>query len=138
MSLLNAFSIAGSGMMAQSQRLNAVASNMANVDTVAEVGGDSYKARKVVFESVLNDAGSNGSASGGVRVKAVTTDNSPPRKVYDPKHPMADKDGYIVLPNVNSVDEMVDMIAASRSYQTNAEIMNTAKSLMLKTLSLGQ
>jgi flagellar basal-body rod protein FlgC len=138
MSLLNAFSIAGSGMMAQSQRLNAVASNMANVDTVAEVGGEPYKARKVVFESVLEGVGPSGTGTGGVRVKTVTTDNSPPRKVYDPKHPMADKDGYISLPNVNAVDEMVDMIAASRSYQTNAEIMNTAKTLMLKTLSLGQ
>ncbi|MCV5690370.1 flagellar basal body rod protein FlgC, partial [Escherichia coli] len=73
-----------------------------------------------------------------VRVKQVVTDDSAPIKVYDPKHPMADKDGYIYKPNVNAVEEMVDMMAASRSYQTDAEVMNTAKSLMLKTLSIGQ
>ena len=140
MSLFNAFKVAGSGLMAQSQRLNTVASNLANADTAAETSGEAYKARKVVFEAALdkagNPSGNAASAASEVRVKTVATDNTPGRKVYDPKHPLADKDGFILMPNVNPVDEMVDMIAASRSYQTNAEVMNTAKTLMLKTLSL--
>jgi flagellar basal-body rod protein FlgC len=138
MSLFNAFKIAGSAMMAQSKRLSAVASNMANADTAAETSGQAYQARKVVFESTLQNIGANGAGTGGVQVKTVTTDTTPGKKVYDPKHPLADKEGYILMPNVNAVDEMVDMIASSRSYQTNAEVMNTSKSLMLKTLSMGQ
>ncbi len=135
-SLLDSFKMAGSGMMAQTQRLNTVASNLANADTAAEVGGQAYKARKVVFETALNQAAPGAAATGEVRVKTVATDETPGRKVYDPKHPLADKEGYVLMPNVNPVDEMVDMIAASRSYQTNAEVMNTAKTLMLKTLSM--
>ena len=136
MSLFGAFKLAGSGMMAQSQRLNAVASNLANADTAAEPGKEAYKARKVIFEAALNKASATDPGTGEVRVKSVTTDNTPGRRVYDPKHPLADQEGFVLMPNVNPVDEMVDMIAASRSYQTNAEVMNTAKSLMLKTLSI--
>lgn len=139
MSLFNAFKAAGSAMQAQSQRLNTVASNMANVDTAASNADDVYKARKVVFQAELEKARPGSAAlAEGVNVKEVVTSEAEARKIYDPKHPMADKDGYVFMPNVNAVEEMVDMMAASRSYQTNAEVMNTAKSLMLKTLSMGQ
>lgn len=139
MSLFDAFKLAGGAMQAQTKRLNAVASNLANVDTVASSPDGTYKARKVVFEAEMNKAAGNSAPlAKDVRVKQVVTDDSAPIKVYDPKHPMADKDGYIYKPNVNAVEEMVDMMAASRSYQTDAEVMNTAKSLMLKTLSIGQ
>ena len=142
MSLLKTFSIASSGVAAQSQRLNVVASNLANADSLAGPDGQTYRARQVVFQAVNTEAPQAGQASGaqamGVRVKEVVTDNSPLRRIYDPKHPMADQDGYISLPNVNAVEEMVNMLSASRSYQTNIDVMNTAKTLMMKTLTLGQ
>ncbi|MCX7142634.1 MAG: flagellar basal body rod protein FlgC [Proteobacteria bacterium] len=144
MSLMNVFEIAGSAMSAQSQRLNAVASNLANAESVTGPNGQPYRAKQVVFSAVpigaSGTAGSAaaGSASNGVAVTAVVEDASPGRKVYDPKHPMADAQGYITMPNVNAVEEMVNMIAASRAYQNNIEMLNTAKTLMLKTLTLGQ
>lgn len=139
MSLFNAFKAAGSAMQAQTQRLNTVASNMANVETAASNPDDVYKARKVVFQAELDKAAPGQAAlAKGVNVKEVVTDNAEARKVYDPKHPLADEQGYIYMPDINAVEEMVDMMAASRNYQTNAEVMNTAKSLMLKTLNMGQ
>ncbi|NJM32270.1 MAG: flagellar basal body rod protein FlgC [Limnobacter sp.] len=139
MSLFNTFKSAGSAMQAQSQRLNTVASNLANAETAATKSDDVYKARKVVFEAELEKAlpGSAAMAQ-GVNVKEVVTSDAQPRKIYDPKHPMADEQGYVYMPDINAVEEMVDMMAASRSYQTNAEVMNTAKQLMLKTLNMGQ
>ena len=134
MSVFNVFHIAGSALTAQSQRLNAVASNLANADSVAGPDGKPYRARQVVFEAVPM----GGAAAQGVQVTQVVEDASPGRTVYDPRNPAADADGYVTLPNVSVVDEMVNMISASRSYQTNAEIMNTAKQLLLKTLTLGQ
>jgi flagellar basal-body rod protein FlgC len=132
MSLAKVFDIASSAVAAQSQRLNALASNLANADSAAGPGAEPYRARQVVFEAVpAND----GTAS--VRVARVTEDASAPRRHYDPKHPLADAEGYVTLSNVNVVDQMVDMISAARSYQNNVEIMNTAKHLMLKTLELG-
>jgi flagellar basal-body rod protein FlgC len=136
MSLLNIFNVAGSAVSAQSQRLNTVASNLANADTVAGPDGQAYKARQVVFQTELMGAQGNGSA--GVRVSNVVEDNSPGRRVFDPKHPSADAEGYVTFSNVNPVEEMVNMISASRSYQNNVEVMNTAKSLLLKTLQMGQ
>lgn len=142
MSLLKTFSIASSGVAAQSQRLNVVASNLANAESVAGPDGQTYRARQVVFQAVNSETAQPGQANGaqamGVRVKEVVTDNSPPRRIYDPKHPLADQDGYVAMPNVNVVEEMVNMISASRSYQTNIDVMNTAKTLMMKTLTLGQ
>lgn len=138
MSMFNVFKAAGSGMQAQSQRLNTVASNIANAETVGSNPDDVYKARKVIFKAELEKAGLGAPMAQGVEVKEVITSDAEARKMYDPKHPMADKDGYIYMPNVNAVEEMVDMMAASRSYQTNAEVMNTAKTLMLKTLNMGQ
>ncbi len=134
MSMLNIFNVAGSAISSQSQRLNVVASNLANADAVAGPDGKSYKARQVVFQTV--PMGEPGSA--GVQVSTVTEDQTPGRRVHDPKNPAADADGYVTYSNVNPVDEMVNMISASRSYQNNVEVMNTAKSLLLKTLQMGQ
>jgi flagellar basal-body rod protein FlgC len=133
MSMLNIFNVAGSAVSAQSQRLNVVASNLANADTVAGPDGQAYKARQVTFQSQL--MGATGAA--GVTVSTVSEDQSPGRRVHDPKHPSADTEGYVTYSNVNPVEEMVNMISASRSYQNNVEVMNTAKSLLLKTLQMG-
>jgi flagellar basal-body rod protein FlgC len=134
MSMFDIFKVAGSAVSAQSQRLNVVASNLANADTVAGPDGQAYKARQVVFQTQL--MGEMGSA--GVTVSTVTEDNTPGRRVHDPKHPQADAEGYVTYSNVNPVEEMVNMISASRSYQNNVEVMNTAKSLLQKTLQMGQ
>ena len=134
MSMLNIFNVAGSAVLAQSQRLNIVASNLANADTVAGPDGQAYKARQVTFQTQL--MGEVGAA--GVTVSNVSEDQSPGRRVHDPKHPSADADGYVTYSNVNAVEEMVNMISASRSYQNNVEVMNTAKTLLLKTLQMGQ
>jgi flagellar basal-body rod protein FlgC len=136
MSLTTIFDIAGSAVSAQSQRLNTVASNIANADTAAAPGTQPYRARQVVFQSVPVANGAAGAAQ-GVRVAEVTEDSAPARRLYDPRHPHADAEGYVNMSNVNVVEEMVNMIAASRSYQNNIETMNTAKSLLLKTLQLG-
>jgi flagellar basal-body rod protein FlgC len=133
MSMLNIFNVAGSAVSAQSQRLNVVASNLANADTVAGPDGQAYKARQVTFQTQL--MGEVGAA--GVTVSNVSVDQSPGRRVHDPKHPSADADGYVTYSNVNAVEEMVNMISASRSYQNNVEVMNTAKTLLLKTLQMG-
>lgn len=134
MSLFNIFNIAGTGMSAQSQRLNAVASNIANVDSTTSANGEPYRAKQVVFQETPIP----GSVSSGVKVTQVVQDASPPKKVYDPKHPQADAAGYVSMPNVNVAEEMVNMISATRSYQTNVDTMNAAKSMLLKTLTLGQ
>ncbi|MBX9793340.1 MAG: flagellar basal body rod protein FlgC [Burkholderiaceae bacterium] len=136
MSMMNIFSVAGSAVSAQSQRLNVVASNLANADTVAGPDGSAYKARQLTFQTQL--MGTTGdAASAGVTVSNITEDQTPGRRVHDPKHPSADADGYVTYSNVNAVEEMVNMISASRSYQNNVEVMNTAKSLLLKTLQMG-
>jgi flagellar basal-body rod protein FlgC len=132
MSLDKVFDIAGSAVAAQNRRLNVVASNLANADAAAAPDAQPYRARQVVFETVPKERG-----MAGVRVTGVVEDQSPARRVHDPKHPMADGEGYVNLPNVSVVEEMVNMISASRSYQTNVELMNTAKNLLLKTLTLG-
>ncbi|MBA3023888.1 MAG: flagellar basal body rod protein FlgC [Gammaproteobacteria bacterium] len=134
MSLFNVFNIAGSAMSAQAQRLNVVASNLANVDSTTGPDGQPYKAKQVVFETTQ----SAGQVGSGVKVSAVVEDTAPMRMMYDPKHPMANEQGYVTMPNVNPVDEMVNMISASRSYQNNVEVMNTSKTLLMKTLSIGQ
>ncbi|MFN3296406.1 flagellar basal body rod protein FlgC [Caldimonas sp.] len=138
MSMFNIFNISGSAVSAQSQRLNTVASNLANADTVAGPDGQAYKARQVVFQTVLMGARSGDASAAGVKVVQVTEDNTPGRRVHDPAHPQADAEGYVTYSNVNAVEEMVNMISASRSYQNNVEVMNTAKNLLLKTLQMGQ
>ena len=122
-------------MSAQGQRLNTVASNLANADSTTSATGQPYRPKHVVFSAVQLNANS---ASSGVQVKEVVEDASPPKKVYDPKSPAADENGYVSMPNVNVVEEMVNMISASRSYQTNVETMNAAKSMLVKTLTIGQ
>ncbi len=134
MSMFKIFNVSGSAVSAQAQRLNVVASNLANADTVAGPDKSPYKARQVVFSTT--PMGEVGTA--GVTVSQVTEDNSPGRRVLDPKHPQADADGYVTYSNVNSVEEMVNMISASRSYQNNIEVMTTTKSLLMKTLQMGQ
>ena len=133
MSLFNIFNVSGSAMSAQAQRLNTVASNLANADSATSATGEAYRAKQVVFEAVPTAGGGT-----GVKVQQVVEDPSPLKQVYDPKHPAADEKGYVSMPNVNVVDEMVNMLSASRSYQTNVETMNAAKSLLLKTLTIGQ
>lgn len=134
MSLFSIFDISGSAMTAQSKRLNVSASNMANADSVAGPDGTPYRARQVVFQ--VNRA--PGQDIGGVKVSDVIESNAPDRLVYEPGNPLADAKGYLHMPNVNVVGEMVNTISASRSYQANVEVMNTAKAMMLKTLTLGQ
>lgn len=134
MSLFKVFNVSGSAVSAQSQRLNVVASNLANAESVAGPDGQPYKARQVVFQTQMMDAEQT---AAGVRVAQVVEDNATPRRLHDPDHPLADADGYVTMTNVNAVEEMVNMISASRSYQTNIDVMNTAKGLLLKTLQLG-
>ena len=134
MSMFSIFNVSGSAISAQSQRLNVVASNLANVDAVAGPGGKAYKARQVVFQT----APMGPDSAAGVRVSTIQESNTPGKRIHDPSHPLADAEGYVSHSNVNAVEEMVNMISASRSYQNNVEVMNTAKSLLLKTLQMGQ
>jgi flagellar basal-body rod protein FlgC len=133
--MFNVFGIAGSALTAQSVRLNTVSSNLANADSVTSSNGQPYRAKQVVFE--VRPISEGGEAN-GVRVTQIVESAAPLRTTYDPTNPAANNEGYVQMPNVNVVEEMVNMISASRSYQTNAEMMNTAKQLMLKTLSIGQ
>lgn len=134
MSLFNVFNISGSAMSAQAQRLNAVASNLANADSATSANGTAYKAKQVVFSAVPTKSPD----ASGVKVTKVIEDQSPPRIIYDPKHPLADEKGYVTMPNVNVTEEMVNMISASRAYQNNVETMNAVKTMLSKTLTIGQ
>lgn len=134
MSLNRIFEISSTAVTAQSQRLNVVASNLANADAVAGPDRQSYKARHVVFQTQAMA----GEPVGGVRVARIVEDSSPGKQVHNPNHPLADAQGFVTQSNVNVVEEMVNMISASRSYQNNVEVMNTAQQLLMKTLQLGQ
>ncbi len=134
MSLFSIFNVAASGMAAQSQRLNTVASNIANAESATGPDGQAYRAKQVVFAAQAVDH----SGSTGVAVTHVVDDPNPPRMMYDPKHPLANEQGYVAMPNVNPVEEMVNMISASRAYQNNVETLNAAKTLLQKTLTIGQ
>lgn len=144
MSLSNVFDIAGSAMNAQSIRLNTTASNLANADSVSSSEGETYRARKPVFSVKAPDgdalvAAEAGQQPGqGVEVLGIVESDAPLRMAYEPHHPMADENGYVYYPNVNVVEEMADMISASRSFQINTEIMNTAKQMLQTTLTLGE
>lgn len=135
MSSFRIFDIAGSAMAAQSTRLNTVASNIANADSVAGSADAVYKARMPMFQAQLDAANPE---SAGVKVLGVMESQVDAQKRYEPGHPMADAEGYVYAPNVNVVEEMVNMISASRSYQSSVEVMNTAKELAMRTLSLGR
>ncbi|HRP96788.1 MAG TPA: flagellar basal body rod protein FlgC [Rhodocyclaceae bacterium] len=134
MSMFNVFTIAGSALNAQSVRLNTTASNLANADSVVGSDGQPYRAKQVVFAATPVA----GQGAQGVQVTQIVDSAAPMRMVYDPANPAANGEGYVEMPNVNVVEEMVNMISASRSYQNNAEVMNTAKTLIQRTLQIGQ
>jgi len=140
MSLFSVFAISGSGMSAETERLSAIASNLANADSTISSAGQPYRAREVVFSAApIDDGGDNSAASigmAGVQVAGVVESQQPLRTVYDPNSPYADGSGYVQMPNVNPADEMVNMISATRNYQADLEAFNVAKTLALKTLSI--
>lgn len=147
MSLASVFNIAGTGMSAQSTRLNTIASNIANAESVSSSIDQTYRARHPVFATMFqsaqnSDRGSlfaeQDEAGVGVQVLGVVEDQSSLMPRYEPNHPAADAGGYVYYPNVNVVEEMADMISASRAFQTNTEMMNTAKQMMQRVLTLGQ
>jgi flagellar basal-body rod protein FlgC len=138
MSLFNVFNITGSGMSAQSMRLNTTASNIANADSVSSSVDETYRARHPVFAAAMQKAAAGQDSSVGVQVLGVVESNKPLNVEYSPEHPMADKDGFIYKPNVNVIEEMTNMISASRSYQTNVQLAESAKNMLNKTLTLGQ
>jgi len=139
MSLFSIFDIAGSGMSAQTVRLNVTASNLANAETISSSAEQAYRARQPVFATVLDtQPGMAQQTNLGVKVTEIVESNAPLRSQYEPGNPQADAKGYIYLPNVNTVEEMANMISASRSYQSNVEVINTSKQLLLRTLALGQ
>lgn len=137
MSMFKIFDTAASGMSAQSLRLNLVASNMANVDSVSSSIEQTYRARQPVFSAMLNQLNPNAPAV-GVQMKGVVESQAPLVAEYAPEHSMANEEGYIYRPNVNMVEEMANMISASRSYESNVEVINTAKQLLTATLKLGE
>lgn len=136
MSMFNALDISATGLNAQNIRLNTIASNMANIDSISSNAGTTYRGKKPIFEAVLNDE--TGLPTGGVRVKKIVENQAPLKMEYAPNNPMANKEGYIFRPNVNQVEEMADMLDASRTYQTNVQVMNTSKQLLLRTIQLGK
>ncbi len=138
MSLFNVFSISGTGMSAQSVRLNTTASNIANADSVSSSVDQTYRARHPVFAAEMQKAAAGQNESVGVQVLGVVESDKPLNVEYAPDHPMADGDGYIYKPNVNVIEEMTNMISASRSYQTNVQLAESAKNMLNKTLTLGQ
>ena len=142
MSSFKIFDIAGSGLSAQSVRLNTVASNLANADSVSGDPSTVYKARHPVFQAVqqqmLGASSTENQSESAVRVAGIVESQAAPQMRYDPGNPLANADGNVYAPNVNVIEEMTDMISASRAYQDNVEVMNTSKNLMLATLKLGQ
>jgi flagellar basal-body rod protein FlgC len=132
------FDIAGSALSAQSVRLNTVASNLANANTVSGDKESVYKARYPVFETVIAGVGRDAGATASVRVTEVIESEKAPLARYEPGNPVADADGFVYAPVINPVEQMVDMISASRSYQNNIEVMNSSKEMLLATLRLGQ
>ena len=146
MSLASVFNIAGTGMSAQSTRLNTISSNIANAETVSSSIDQTYRARHPVFATMFQSAQQGGDSlfadqdqsGAGVQVLGVVEDQSSLTPRYEPNHPAADASGYVYYPNVNVVEEMADMISASRAFQTNVEMMNTAKQMMQRVVTLGQ
>jgi flagellar basal-body rod protein FlgC len=146
MSSFKIFDISGSGLAAESVRLNTIASNLANADSVTGSPATVYKARHPVFQAIRDAVASFGTelstddqgADSAVRVAGIVESDSPPMVTHDPGNPLADANGDVYSPNVNVIEEMTDMISASRAYQDNVEVMNTSKDLMLDTLKLGE
>lgn len=136
MSMFPTLDISASAMHAQTVRLNTIASNMANVDSVSSNAAETYRSKQPVFKAVLNEE--SGLPMGGVRVDQVVENKAPLKMEYNPNHPAANEEGYIFRPNVNVVEEMANMLSASRSYETNIEVLNTSKQLLLRTIQLGK
>ncbi|MBT3347863.1 MAG: flagellar basal body rod protein FlgC [Thiotrichales bacterium] len=138
MPLFNVFDISSSALHAQNVRLNTVASNLANAETVASSEAEAYRAKAPVFQEILGGLGEqNGEEAGGVRVKEIAESQAPIKQRYAPNHPMANGDGFIFTTNVNPVEEMANMMSASRSYESSIEVMNTTKQLLMRTLNMG-
>ena len=138
MSLFSIFDVAGTGMSAQSIRLNTVASNLSNADNVSSTEAGAYRAREPVFSAIYGaEKGGGGSDINGVRVTSIQQSTAPVQARYMPSNPLADANGYVYGSNVNPIEELVNMISASRSYQNNVEVMNTSKQMLLRTLNLG-
>jgi flagellar basal-body rod protein FlgC len=138
MSLFNIFDVAGSALNAQTLRLNTTSSNLANANSASSSTDETYKARQPVFATMMSNEFDNENGSVGVQVLGIVEKQEPGRAEYNPGHPLANEDGYVYMPNVNVIEEMANMISASRSYQTNVEVMNTAKQMLMRTISLGQ
>lgn len=138
MSLFNVFEIAGSSLNAQMVRMNTTASNMANANSASSASGETYRARQPVFAPMMSAAMDNNQAAAGVQVLGIVESEAPLRREYRPDHPAADEQGYVFLPNVNVVEEMANMISASRSYETSIEVMDASKRMLQRTLMLGQ
>jgi flagellar basal-body rod protein FlgC len=140
MSLFNVFNVSGSALNAETIRLNTTASNLANAESVSGDSSKIYRARHPVFQAMMNtsDAGFGGQDSAGVRVLGVVESQAPALMRYQPDNPLANKDGYVFTSNVNSIEEMTNMISANRSFATNIEAINTARDLLLKTISMGR
>ncbi len=137
MFLFQIFDIAGSGLSAQSLRLNATSSNLANANSASSSIEQTYRARYPVFATALAGAGQRDASAVGVKVLGIVESDAPLRREYSPDHPLANEEGYITLPNVNPVEEMANLISASRSFQSNLEAINVSKQLLLRTLSMG-
>ncbi|GAB6034237.1 flagellar basal body rod protein FlgC [Galenea microaerophila] len=136
MSMFNVLDISATGMHVQTVRLNTIASNMANVDSISSNAKETYRAKEPVFQAIMDEE--SGRPTGGVKIKEIVENKAPLKMEYNPNHPMANKEGYIFRPNVNVVEEMANMLDASRTYETNIEVMNTSKQLLLRTLQLGK
>ncbi len=138
MGLYDIFNVSGSAMSAQTVRLNTTASNIANADSVASSSGEAYKARHPVFSTILKNVGQADQVAAGVKVVGIVESRAAPIARYEPNNPLADEGGYVYAPNVSLVEEMANMISASRSYQSNVQVANMTKNLISQTLTLGQ
>ncbi|KUJ75506.1 flagellar basal-body rod protein FlgC [Thiomicrospira sp. XS5] len=136
MSMFPTLDVSATGMHVQTVRLNTIASNMANVDSISSNSDETYRSKQPVFKTILNEE--TGRPAGGVMIDDIVESEAPPVMEYSPNHPMADEDGYIFRPNVNVVEEMANMMDASRTYETNIEVMNTTKQILLKTIQMGK
>lgn len=138
MSLLTIFQVAGSGMNAQNVRLNTTASNIANAASVASTPEQAYKARHPVFSTYINKFGNANNQSAGVKIDRIIESQQEHSKRFEPGNPLANEEGYVYQSNVDIIEEMTNMMVASRNYESNVEMLNTTKDLMLRTLQLGQ
>ncbi len=138
MAIDNIFGIGGTALNAQLIRMNTTASNLANAGTTASTEKEAFRGKRTVFKALMDEEMTHAGAPyvGGVKVDKIVDDQKPIPKIYDPNNPMSDKDGFVYQSNVNEVSEMVDMMAASRSYQNNVEVVNTARELMMRTLEV--